>query len=330
MLAAPFGRVNMSAPLGRCALHGTRDSWIKNSKTQPQNLNSAMTYSSARRHLKPVISTSLSLGLALAATLAARAQTDPATKVITTTTTKVVTTKSDTNVTTTTNVTVDVELSPPPVKWQTTATFGLTVTGGNTKTLLTTLDFQTQRKSAKNEILLDANGTYGENNNVKNAEQFDANGQYNRLATERLYYGLSVDGYHDGIAGIDYRLTVSPLVGYYFIKAPNTSLVGEVGPGYVYQRNEGSDTTLSHAALRVAERFEHKFSPSTRVWQKVEFIPEVNNFGNWYADGEVGIDTSISKHASLTSYVQDTYYQVPTPGRLKNDIKLVTGLTYKF
>jgi putative salt-induced outer membrane protein YdiY len=216
------------------------------------------------------------------------------------------------------------------VAWSTSATFALTVTGGNTKTLLTTVDFNTQRKSADNEFLFDLNGTYGENNNVKNAEQLDGTGQYNRLATERLYYGIKLDGFHDGIAGIDYRFTVSPLAGYYLVKSPSTSLGLEIGPGYAYQRSEGSDTTQSHATLRGGERFEHKINGTTKVWQDAEILPEISDFGNFYADGEVGINTAITKHASLTSYIQDSYYSVPTGGRLHNDIKLVTGITYKF
>ncbi len=289
-----------------------------------------------RRCPAPAVLAPLCLGFALGLPLATRAQTNITTTTVTTTKVTTAVTAGATNVTT--NVTTEISVTPPPVKWDTTFTFGLTVTGGNTKTLLTSVDLQTQRKTPMDEYLFDVNGTYGENNEVVNAESLDGSGQYNRTITDGLYYGLKVDGFHDGIAGIDYRLTVSPLVGYYLIKQTNTSLAVEIGPGYIYQRDEyepagtstGSDSEFSHATLRLAERFEHKFSPSTKIWENVEIIPQVNNFGNFYADGEIGVSSALSKHTSLTTYVDDYYYQVPTLGHLRDDVKLVTGLTYKF
>ena len=274
--------------------------------------------------------------LSPALTLPARGQTAVTTNTEVTTT--VTTSASATNTTVTTNVTTKVTLSPPLPAWQTTFTFGLTVTGGNTKTLLANVDLATQLKTPDNEYLYDVNGAYGENNDLVNAESLDGSGQYNRLATGRLYYGIKVEGYHDSIAGIDYRLTASPLAGYYLIKNPDTSLVAEIGPGYIYQRDEyepagtstGSDSTFSHATLRLAERFEHHFNANTKIWEKAEIVPQVNNFGNFYADGEIGISSALSKHTALTTYIDDTYYQVPSPGRLKNDVKLVSGITYKF
>ena len=257
-----------------------------------------------------------------------RAQPPPVTN--TTVTTVITTSVGPTNTVITTNITTKVEIVPPPVAWSTAATFGLTVTGGNSQTLSTTLDFNTSRKTPHNEFLFDLNGTYGETSNVKNAEQLDGTAQYNHLATRRLYYGIKLDGFHDGIAGIDYRLTASPLAGYYLIKEPSTELGVELGPGYVYERLIGSDTTISQGTLRAGERYSHKINGTTKIWQDFEILPYVSNFGNYYMDGEIGITTAITKHAGLTCYVQDYYYSMPALNRLHNDFKLVTGITYKF
>ena len=290
-----------------------------------------MTCNILLRGARPIVLTLSCLAFALAALglpLSANAQTPTITNTAVITT--VVTTTSGTNVIVTTNVTTKITLVPPPVAWSTSATFALTVTGGNTKTLLTTVDFNTQRLSPENEFLFDLNGTYGENDNVKNAESLEGTGQYNHLATKHIYYGIKLDGLHDAIAGIDYRFTASPLAGYYLIKSPATSLGVEIGPGYVYQRSQGSDTTLSHATLRAGERFEHKINGTTKIWQNFEILPQVANFGNYYTDGEIGINTAITKHAGLTCYADDSYYSVPAVGHLHNDFKLVTGITYKF
>ncbi len=222
---------------------------------------------------------------------------------------------------------------PPPPKWESSASLGFTLTEGNTRTLLATANFATQRKTPLNEFLAGGDGSYGKDttgtNDIKSAESLHGFGQYNRLATDRLYYGMRLDALHDAVAGINYRLTAAPLLGYYVVKATNTSLVTEAGPGFVYQRQSGQ-LPSDYATLRLAERFEYKFTSKARVWESVEFLPKVRRFTDYYLDGEVGVDTAITEHALWTTYIDDYYYNVPTPGRLKNDLKLVTGIKYKF
>ena len=220
----------------------------------------------------------------------------------------------------------------PAHKWESTAGFGLTLTRGNSDTTLATVNAGTQRKTPENEFIFGGDGAFGDNNingtNTTTVETLHGFGQYNHLATERLYYGLKLDYLHDGIADIRYRATVAPLLGYYLIKETNTSLTVEAGPGYVYQ-DLGGDTR-GYATLRLGERFEHKFSAAAKMWQSFEILPEIADFNNYYANAEIGVEASITKHASLRTVLQDTYYNIPAPGRLKNDLKLVAGLQYKF
>ena len=222
---------------------------------------------------------------------------------------------------------------PPPPKWDVSLVAGLTVTGGNTQTLLATGNFRATHKTPKNEFLFGGDGAYGKDttgtNDIKSAESLSGFAQYNHLVTTRLYYGLRLDALHDAIAGVNYRFTVAPLGGYYFIKSTNTSLSAEFGPAYVYERKTGADPD-GFATLRVAERFEHKIDDKTKIWESIEFLPRVEHFDNYYASAEVGFDTALTKHTGWTTYLDDTYYSMPTPGRLKNDIKLVTGIKYTF
>jgi putative salt-induced outer membrane protein YdiY len=216
----------------------------------------------------------------------------------------------------------------PPPAWPTTAALGLTLTRGNSDTTTLAANINSEHKTKQYEILLGADGTYGTVSGVENAEQLHGFGQYNYLATDRFYAGVRLDGLHDGIADIRYRATLAPLAGYYFIKETNTTLAGEVGPAFVYQKL-GSETS-DYATLRLGERFEHKFNAHARLWQTFEILPQVNKFNNYYMDGEIGIETPITEHLSLRSYIDDTYYNVPAAGRLKNDLKWITAIAYKF
>jgi len=212
--------------------------------------------------------------------------------------------------------------------WVTTAALGLTLTRGNSKTLLVTGNILSERKWDQNEIRLGADGAYGEDHGTKNNESIHGFGQYNRLFTERFYGYFRVDALHDGIADVDYRVTIGPGVGYYFVKNTNTTFSAEMGPSYIIERQGGHNN--DYLGLRIAERLEHKFNDRVRIWESVEYLPQVDRWGNYIVNSEIGVDTKMTTKLSLQVFAQDTYHSEPAEGREKNDLKLVAGVAYKF
>jgi putative salt-induced outer membrane protein YdiY len=232
-------------------------------------------------------------------------------------------------------------------KWETSAAAGATLTKGNSDTFLGTLSISSARKAERDEVLLGASATYGTTEKettttftgppavtitrdetettTANANAF---GQYNHLFTDRFYGGVRLDLLHDRIADVKYRVTVSPLVGYYLIKNPMTRLAVEAGPALIAEKV--GDEKDEYVALRFAERFEHKFSDRAKIWQSVEYLPQVDDFQNYIVNAEVGVEAALTKQLALRAAVQDTYDNVPAPGRKKNDLKLITSLVYKF
>jgi putative salt-induced outer membrane protein YdiY len=218
--------------------------------------------------------------------------------------------------------------APPKNPWDASATLGVTLTRGNSKTLLISGQVQASKKWDRNEVDLGADGVYGENNSVKNAEAIHGYGQYNRLFSERLFAYFRLEGLHDAIADVDYRLSLSPGAGYYVIKQTNLFLRAEIGPGYVFEKLAGK--THDYATLRLAERGEWKINPRAKIWESVEILPQVDKFENYVINAEIGIDTAITAKLSQVTFLQDTYRSEPAPGRVHNDVKLVAGLKYRF
>ncbi|MEI6565440.1 MAG: DUF481 domain-containing protein [Verrucomicrobiota bacterium] len=216
----------------------------------------------------------------------------------------------------------------PPVKWDSSAAMGLTLTRGNSKTVNLVGDFQTARKWTQNELSLGTSGNYGENNGTTSSEELRGYIQYNRLFGNHWFGYLRSDAIHDSIADIHFRYTFSPGAGYYFIKNTNSSLRGEFGPGYVFERVGNNDN--DYATLRLAERFDHKFNDRVKVWQSIELLPEITDFENFVLNAELGVEAGLTARLSLRVFIQDTLDNVPAPGRDKNDIKLVTAIAYKF
>jgi uncharacterized protein DUF481 len=226
---------------------------------------------------------------------------------------------------------------PPEKLWESVASADLTLTRGNSRNFLGTITLNTKRKWESDELLLGAAGGYGKAT-TKNSSGQDVTsetedflkgfGQFNHLFTERFYVGLRVEGLHDNISDINYRFTVSPLAGYYFIKHTNTFLSGEAGPSLVTE--ELGHHTDTYLGLRLAERFEHKFGGGAKVWQTLEWIPQVDYFANWILNAEVGVSAPITKSLDVRLVADDTYNNRPATGRLKNDLKILAGIGYRF
>lgn len=215
-------------------------------------------------------------------------------------------------------------------KWEKSLAIGLSLTRGNSDTVLFNASALAQRKWTQNELSLGIDGSYGENNKVKSAESVHGFSQYNRLFTERLYGFGRVDGLHDAVADIEYRFIFSPGLGNYFIKNDRMSLSAEVGPGVVVERLGNTEST--YLTLRVGERFEYKLSDRARLWQSLEYLPQVDRFSNYLVNAEVGIEADLTKDKklSLRTFLQDSYRHEPAPGRKQNDMKLVSAIAYKF
>src|SRR5882724_263351 len=198
--------------------------------------------------------------------------------------------------------------APPPSKWESIAAVDLSLTRGNSSDFLGTLSLNTKRKWTSDELLLGAAAGYGETHpkdkkETRNQDYLKGFGQWNHLFTERIYGGLRLDGLHDNIANVDYRITVSPLAGYYLIKQTNTFLAVEAGPSWVHERlfvaaHDGidvGDTEWSYFALRFAECFEYKFKTGAKIWQTAELIPSVEHWADYIFNFEAGVSAPITK-----------------------------------
>jgi hypothetical protein len=215
---------------------------------------------------------------------------------------------------------------------------GVTLTSGNSKSFLATLTLDSKATYEYNEILLSGAAGYGDTTitdstgkqvTTKTQDYVKGGGQWNHLFSERVYAGLKLDGLHDEIADIKYRLTVSLLVGHYFIRHTNTALSAELGPSYVYQKLD-DQPPQGYAAVRVGERFEHEFRVGAKIWQTAEWLDQVDKRNNWIVNLEVGISAPLSKSLDLRLVAQDWYNNQPAPGRVKNDLKLLGGIGYRF
>ena len=56
----------------------------------------------------------------------------------------------------------------------------------------------------------------------------------------------------------------------------------------------------------------------------------MDRFSQYLANLELGVDSALTKHVSLRAVVQDSYNSQPAAGRKANDLRLITGIAYRF
>lgn len=214
-------------------------------------------------------------------------------------------------------------------KWESSAAFGFTRSSGNSDTVLSTLNLTSTRKWESNEVVVDGGMAYGEADSSANTDNQRLSAQYNRLLFERGFFYGRAEVFRDAIAELDYRLTVSPGGGYYFWRDEKKGFVrSELGPGYILEDKGG--VLEHHYSLRAAERFEYRLNGSVKLWQSLEYTPEVADFEDFRLIAEIGVEARVMKELSLRAFVQDSYDNRPARNREHNDLKLVTQVAYKF
>jgi len=233
------------------------------------------------------------------------------------------------NVSTNLTKAVKAMAKPAAAIWSGSITAGLTATDGNVDSVLTTGKVAAERKTSSDDLILGADGAYGEVNSQETAESLHGCAQDNHLFIDNTWYAYGrEDALHDAIADVDYRVTSSAGAGYYFLKDKVNTLSTEAGPAVEIEHLD--DQYHNYPSARVAEKFEHKIDDHARVWENVEVIPPLTYPDAFLVNAEVGFETPLTHRLSLQTYLQDNFANVPAPGFKDNDLKLVSGLVFKF
>jgi putative salt-induced outer membrane protein len=215
--------------------------------------------------------------------------------------------------------------APPP--WEVSADVGFTLTAGNSETLLATAALVGKREWSNRRVELGIAGAYGEDTSIANVQTLRGWGQYDKDFAERWYWLGRAEVLHDGIADIEYRVTLSPGVGYWIIKQEKTKLSAEGGISYVFERR---GQQRDYFALRFAERFEHEFNERVKLVQNFEILPQIDDFENFFLNFDIGVESALSDKLSMTLTFYDSYNNIPAPDRERNDIKFIAGFKYRF
>ena len=206
--------------------------------------------------------------------------------------------------------------------------FGAAMTSGNSDTLFVTASLTLDKEVGQNELFSNITYDYGEDEDAITTNEVLLTASWKRLYNECNYWGLRVDGRHDELADIDYRIGLSGLWGHYFKRDESTQFSWEGGFGYTFENQGGM--TDSFVNVYTGERFGHWVTDYTRVYQSLAFFGPVEDLSDYQLIAELGLETYLSQDLSFKAFVQNKYENEPAMDREANDLRVVTGVSYKF
>ncbi len=219
-------------------------------------------------------------------------------------------------------------LSSKSAEWENSFDLGASITKGNSESTLITAGIQSALKEKSDEYLLNLFYTYGESESNATNDEILANAAWKHLLNEKQYVGARFDFLRDDIADLNYRTSLTAIAGTYVVKNETTQFTIEGGLGYTFEEQGGIDN--NYANLYIGEFFEHKFNDKTKVYQSITLFSPVDDFDNYNFIAELGVETTLTETLSLKVSVQNKYDAIPAAGRDSNDVRFVTGISYKF
>lgn len=222
------------------------------------------------------------------------------------------------------------EPAKDPSIWDKSLNFGLNYTEGNSKTTNIYAGGLVMRDFEKNAWRFQADYNYGsaadsaDEPKTENKNNFRALADYRRVLENDWYAGAGTAFAHDAIADLKYRVIVSPTAGRYLVRDEEVKLSLEAGPSYVFE-NLG-DENEDFAAARIADRFEWKLSPTSKIYQFTEYLISFEDADQYLLNAEVGIESALNSYLSLVLTVRDYYINKPAEGRVPNDVITITAL----
>ena len=215
------------------------------------------------------------------------------------------------------------------VKWTKSVGLGINITSGNNDTTLFNANASAQRKSDNTLLKLDILGCYGKKNKQKTNDRIYFSETYNNYFAKKTYWFANLSAERNRMTDVDLRITTGPGLGYSVIKTDRTILGLEAGGTYVVQKFS-DNTKKNYMSLQLSDSYSQKIGEKSKLWQSLQFLPDVSDFSTYLIQAEIGIEVAVTDKLSLKIIAQNTYNSQPPAGKKKNDLSMSTLLAWNF
>ncbi len=217
--------------------------------------------------------------------------------------------------------------------WTGVADLGLSLSRGNSETLIYTAGINAARSTSRDKIstyftLLNSRSKFdGEKKTTADAKRGGI--RYDLNITPRVFAFGSADLENDKFQKLDLRLVLAAGFGYKVKKIETTSFDVFGGGAYnkeIYQE----DIRRNSSEILIGEESTHKLRGRSAFAQRAVLYPNLKDRGEYRFAFDSSIVTALSNVFSWQLTLSDRYISNPPFSLKKNDLLLTTGLRFTF
>ncbi len=222
-------------------------------------------------------------------------------------------------------------------QWRALFTAGASVASGNSNSTTINLSGEAVKATTTDKLTLNGRGLYVDNEDTEAEKRLSAGLAYQRDLNEKIFGFGQLDALRDEPANLSLRGSVGGGLGYHLIRRDDLTFDVSAGVGYTQERylnpelqDDGSyRTRRSNAEVLLAEESTHKFSENTTFRQKLSYLPDLRDSGEFRATFDTALSVAMTKRLSLTASVSHRYDSNPGPGLKKGDTLFITGVSFR-
>lgn len=222
------------------------------------------------------------------------------------------------------------EAPVPEKSWKGNVDAGLTVKKGNTEATTTTIKTEFLREKERDNFYFTGLFYLETENGSKNTDEQRGTGKYERKHTEKAYSFYQESLERDEIEKISVRSISSTGMGYRFLAKGAFKYKSEIGPSYMYEKFQ-RDVIETSIGVRLGSYVDWQILPSTKYYFNMDYLPGMEDFGQWRIESDMGLRQSINKSLSLTvSWIDEFDNNPGVDGVSKNDATILSAIGYQF
>src|SRR5262245_29039902 len=226
-------------------------------------------------------------------------------------------------------------INPPPPAWHGAAALNGLFTTGNSETQQIGFTARAAKRWENDRVSLAAEYSYGRQKDQSTGvtsttvDYGSGSAKYDHFLTKKFYGYGSFRIEHDGVAGLTYRTTMGPGVGYQSFEGPTFNLSTEAGPSWVHEQFENSGSR-DFGALRLAYAVDWTPVKPLKLYHNLEYLPNMADVGDYLLNINAGARATLYKGLFSDFRIEYRYDSTPDAGRKSTDVRYILGAGWEF
>lgn len=217
-------------------------------------------------------------------------------------------------------------------KWKRKVSVGLSKLGGNDQEFDATISLSANRKTDDNETTIKVSKSYEETDGKLDNKEFDGllRHAYNFGEAKKWFHFGKLEVKKNLDQNIDWRITPSTGIGYWFADEDDFKAMADVGIGFENTRYRDGTKSEGEAVIVPHGYIEKTFDNKMKLSEDLTIYPSLEETSEFRVVSETALSHPLNDRTDITITFKDEYDSAPKGGKKKNDTSLTTSVDVSF